>query len=160
MISRSEAFRKSINVGRKEPRGPIGFCLLYACWYLLWCDIDRARDRQIFIATKSRVRTSTILIPDPPRYVHAVKCWYFLYRRLSFPCVDRDRHDGREGRARQGLFRMFFRGFSFLSRKTLYLFVLEARVKWLTALLVQHYEGFHPDLVALNRQPTGNQAAC
>lgn len=36
-------------------------------------------------------------------------------------------------------------------------FMLEARVKWLTALLVQHYEGFHPDLVALNRQPTGNQ---
>lgn len=35
--------------------------------------------------------------------------------------------------------------------------MLEARVKWLTALLVQHYEGFHPDLVALNRQPTGNQ---
>lgn len=30
---------------------------------------------------------------------------------------------------------------------------------WLTALLVQHYEGFHPDLVALNRQPT-NISGC
>lgn len=30
-------------------------------------------------------------------------------------------------------------------------------LKWLTALLVQHYEGFHPDLVALNRQPTNQR---
>lgn len=46
---------------------------------------------------------------------------------------------------------MSFQIFSFLSRKILYSFMLEARVKWLTALLVQHYEAFHPDLVALNR---------
>lgn len=32
-----------------------------------------------------------------------------------------------------------------------------SRLKWLTALLVQHYEGFHPDLVALNRQPTNQR---
>lgn len=47
------------------------------------------------------------------------------------------------------LFSLLFEGFCCLS--------LEARVKWLTALLVQHYEAFHPDLVALNRQPIGNQ---
>ncbi|KAK1133190.1 hypothetical protein K0M31_014544 [Melipona bicolor] len=33
----------------------------------------------------------------------------------------------------------------------------DPRLKWLTALLVQHYEGFHPDLVALNRQPTNQR---
>lgn len=77
----------------------------------------------------------------------------FLILPVVASSVGRDRRDGRKDRARLSLFRIF----SFLSRKTLYLFVLEARVKWLTALLVQHYEGFHPDLVALNRQPTGNQ---
>ncbi|OAD54413.1 hypothetical protein WN48_07777 [Eufriesea mexicana] len=37
--------------------------------------------------------------------------------------------------------------------------ILEGRetLKWLTALLVQHYEGFHPDHVALNRQPTNQR---
>lgn len=77
----------------------------------------------------------------------------FLILPVVASSVGRDRRDGRKDRARLSLFRIF----SFLSRKTLYLFVLEASVKWLTALLVQHYEGFHPDLVALNRQPTGNQ---
>lgn len=77
----------------------------------------------------------------------------FLILPVVASSVGRDRRDGRKDRSRLSLFRIF----SFLSRKTLYLFVLEARVKWLTALLVQHYEGFHPDLVALNRQPTGNQ---
>lgn len=88
------------------------------------------------------------------RYVYArCKMLIFLILPVVASSVGRDRRDGRKDRARLSLFRIF----SFLSRKTLYLFVLEARVKWLTALLVQHYEGFHPDLVALNRQPTGNQ---
>jgi len=43
------------------------------------------------------------------------------------------------------------------SRQSFVCLALEARMKWLTALLVQHYESFHPDLVALNRQPIGNQ---
>lgn len=47
---------------------------------------------------------------------------------------------------------------SFFVRNVLRKFnVCMSRLKWLTALLVQHYEGFHPDLVALNRQPTNQR---
>lgn len=129
--------------------------------------LNEARGRQIFIAKNRKYRDDTYY--SYPRCIDTlcVRCKMFQFFFISLimisslPVSARDWHDSREGRACQTLFfGTFFWIFSFLSRKTLYLFVLEARVIWLTALLVQHYEGFHPDLVALNRQPTGNQAAC